>query len=149
MESWQHWSVTLDDPDNPALAFDVGLLMLGERTELSRNFNLGSERRRETVNQSLESEYGVITVGANLYQRTRFAASWKTTTAGERAELDTFLLEIERERGGMLFIPQPDETEAFYGRLVTDHALVRTSPDITEVSGLEFLEDSVGRSLFT
>lgn len=148
-ETWRYWSLIIDDPTNPNGAFEIGLLLMGESTMLTRGFNFGSGRRRETVNQALESEYGVITAGANLFQRTRFLASWKTTNANERAELDEFLLRLEKERGGMLFIPYPDEAEAFYGRFMTDYDLVRTRPDIAEVSGLEFLEDSVGHSVFT
>lgn len=146
-EEWRYWSVTIDDSTNPAV-IEAGLLVIGEATELTRDFSFGAAKNRETVNQSLESEYGVITTGANIYQRTRFIASWKTTDASERTELDEFLLGLEKERGGMLFIPYPDEAEAFYGRFMTDYSLVRTGPDIAELSGLEFLEDSVGKSLF-
>ena len=149
VETWRYWSLTVDDPTNPELVFEIGLLLMGEATELTRDFNFGTEKRRETVNQVLESEYGVITAGQNLFQRTRIVASWKTTDATERAALDNFLLTLEKERGGLLFIPYSDETEAFYGRFVTDYSIIRTGPDIAEISGLEFLEDSPGRSVFS
>jgi hypothetical protein len=148
LEIWQHWSVSIDDPDNAALAFDLGLIIIGESREFPRGFNWGSERRRETLNQTLESEYGVLTVGSNLFQRTRFSCSLKATTATERIQIDRFLTALERERHGLFLIPEPLEEEAFYGRLYTDHVLRRTSPEITEFSGLEFVEDSAGRSVF-
>jgi hypothetical protein len=147
-ETWQYWSLTIDDAGNPDGLLEIGLLMAGAAVELTRDFNFGWEARRETLNQVLESEYGVITTGSNLYQRTRFIASWKATSGAEREELDTFLTGLEKERGGMLFIPDPSAAKSYYGRLLTDHAIIRTSPDIAELNGLEFLEDSVGKSLF-
>ena len=147
-EQWQYWSLTIDDSSNPDGVIEAGLLSLGQATQLSRNFNLGSERRRETVNQVLESEFGVIATGINLFQRTRFACSFKATSDQERIELDEFLLRLERARSGLLFIPDAAEGAAYYGRLMTDHAVVRTFQDISEISGLEFVEDSAGRSIF-
>lgn len=147
-QSWQYWSVIVDDPTNPAMAIEIGMLAMGTAISLSRNFDWGAEVSRETLNQVLESEYGVLTVGQNLFQRTRFKASWKATSTTERVELDTFLAGLERERKGMLFIPYPDESEAFYGRFMADYSLVRPDFGVTEVPDLEFVEDSVGRSIF-
>jgi hypothetical protein len=147
-EVWQYWSIEVQDSSNPANAFDIGLLVMGERSVLSRNFNMGWEVRRETLNQVLESDYGVITVGPNLYQRSRFVGSWKATSTAERDELDGFFSQLQREHSGLFFIPDPDDSYSFFGRLNTDHALMRKFNEITEISGLEFLEDSPGRSLF-
>ena len=148
LETWRYWSLTIDDASNPDGVLEMGLLLHGLKWQLTRNFNLASERRSETVNQALESEFGVITTGQNLYQRTRFVATWKTTTDAERLALAEFLARLEKERGGLAWIPDPDETVAYYGRLVTDHSEVRRFAHITDFSGLELLEDSTGRSLF-
>jgi hypothetical protein len=147
-ETWQYWSLTLDDAGNPSGALEAGLLVIGEATELMRDFSLGSDSRRETVNQVLTSEYGVLTVGSNLYQLTRFVASWKTTSDAERSELSSFLLRLEKERGGLFFIPDTEDDAAYFGRLVSNHNEVRRYRNITDFNGLEFLEDSVGKSLF-
>jgi hypothetical protein len=146
-QTWRYWLLLIDDPTNGDGYLETGLLPFGVKTALTRGFQYGFSRRRETINQVLETEYGVIDVGANLTQRTRFIASWKTGSHAERDELDSFLLGLERERKGLLFIPDPDAPESFYGRFLLDYALTQTSPDITEISGLEFLEDSPGRSL--
>lgn len=148
LETWRYWSVSIDDPDNAELAFDVGLIIIGESREIPRGFNWGSERRLETRNQFLESEYGVLTVGSNLFQRTRMTCSMKATSTAERVAIGKFLSALERERHGLFLIPEPTEEEAFYGRLVADHVVRRSSPDTTEFSGLEFVEDSAGRSVF-
>ena len=147
-ETWQYWSLTIDDLSNPDGVLEIGLLLQGLKWELTRDFDLGSRRRRETVNQALESEFGVMTTGANLYQRTRFVATWKTTSDAERLALSEFLARLEKERGGLLWIPDPEDTVAYYGRLVNDHEEVRPFANITGFGELEFLEDSVGKSLF-
>jgi hypothetical protein len=148
-ETWQYWSLTLDDSGNPDGVLESGLWAMGEATELLRDFSLGSAQQRETVNQALESEYGVITAGPNLYQRTRFVASWKTTSDAERYALREFLLRLEKERGGLFFIPDTEDDAAYFGRLVSDHSEVRRYRNITDFNGLAFLEDSVGKSLFS
>jgi hypothetical protein len=146
-ETWRYWLFIIDDPANPDTYIEVGLALLGSKITLDRAFDFGWSKRRETVNQALSTEYGVTVAGQNIYQRTRLALSFKAITAGQRDALDDFLLGLERERRGLLFIPVPTETEAFYGRLVTDFALVRTEGGVTEVADLELLEDSPGRSL--
>jgi hypothetical protein len=148
LETWQYWSLTVDDSGNPAGVIEFAIPMVGLKWQLTRDFNFGSEQRRETVNQALESEYGVLTTGSNIYQRTRFVASWKTTSDAERTELSDFLLRLEKERSRLFIIPDPEDAAAYYGRLVSDHNEVRRYKNITDFTGLEFLEDSVGKSIF-
>jgi hypothetical protein len=147
LEVWRYWSLSIDDPDNPALAFDVGLVILGELRSFE-GFQLGLDWPSETVNQSLETEYGHLNIGANLFQRARFSATVKTDNAMDRKAVNNFLVALERERTGLLLIPDQDDDDVFYGRLLSDHLMSRTSPDITEFTGLEFVEDSPGRSVF-
>lgn len=147
-QTWQHWSITIDDGANPDLAIEIGMLMLGETAEISKNFRWRSRRRRETLNQSLQSELGVYTVGSNIYQRRRFLCEWEFDSAAERDEIDDFLTGLEREKNGLFLIPDPNETEAYYGRLITDHEVRQDDPNNGSIGAVEFLEDSFGRSIF-
>lgn len=146
-QSWRYWLLDIDDPLNGDGYIEIGMLVLGSKTALSRNFDWGFAESLETINQAIETEYGVIDVGQNITQRTRLTASWKTTTTAERNELTAFLAGLKREKEGLLFIPDPDAPESYYGRLVRDFTKIRDTPEVARFLEMEFTEDSPGRSL--
>lgn len=146
-QSWRYWLLTIDDPLNSDGYLECGLMMLGVKTTLARTQNWEFQLGRETINQVLETEYGVIDAGPNITQRMRFTASWKTTTLAERQDLEAFLSGLQRQRRGLFFSPDPDFGEGFYGRFMSDYTLVRETPNVLSVDDLEFLEDSPGRAL--
>ena len=117
--TFKHWGLTVSDPANTNGYLTIGYVMAGELTTLPFNFKLGWNWAEEFLNTRGVSQWG----RRFTYKGTRIARIKMDFDPLRQDEADT-LRNLVRSLDGdgqpMLLIPDRDDLEAVFGRVVSN-----------------------------
>ena len=142
-ESWRYWSIEIDDETNYEGYIQVGYVMLGVATEMAHGFATNWSVQRQTNIRMIENTFLQPMVGRRISRGSSVTLTFHGLTDALKTTLDNFLLDLQKWRDPMIFWPDTDETEGFFGRLNVNHSVDRFRPGVTNIVNVEFMSDGI------
>ena len=142
-ESHKNWSIELDDEANSDGHLSVGYIVIGLKTALDLQFQPEWTRRRNKIVRSVLNENHNPMVGRKISEGYLVTVNFAGMDSTERDAIDTFLDSLDRVVDPILFVPTPDETRAYFGRLFEDFEITQMTGEAS-VPVLSFLTDGHG-----
>lgn len=142
-ESWRYWSIEIDDKTNWEGFLQVGYVVLGVATAQAHGFATNWNVIRTPHVRFVDNEFSQPMVGRSISQGSTVALIVHGLTDAQRVTLDDWLLSLQMQRDPMIFWPDTAETEAYFGRLNTQHVINRQISGLSRVLGVEFKADGI------
>ena len=139
----RYWSITLTDAGHSDNFLSVGYLVMGVKVTLSTQFLPEWTKERVKVVRRSENEIGVPMIGSKLFEGTRVGMTFGGLSITERNEVDSFLDSMDLGVDPLLFIPDYDEADGFYGRLEESHIIEQQNSNVASI-GCVFITHNFG-----
>ena len=143
-ETWRHWSFELNDSGHPDNHVRAGYAMLGVKTAMSLQIMPGYPLEIQTIVRQVENEFGVPMIGSKVAEPSLIGVRWEGLSATQRNEVRDFLKSLDLGGDPVLIVPDPDDTEASFGRLQQGWTINQIQPNNAAIDDVTFLTDGFG-----
>ena len=143
--AYKYWRWEFENESNAEGFLQVGYLMMGTEVQfINLGFLYGWELIPDSINRVNSSDLGVPLVGINLGNNDQYNLTFEALSGADRTTLKDWIAGLKREKNPLFFVPDPDNTDAIFGRLVSKFSLREVNPGLTKFSRIRFQEDNVG-----
>ena len=98
----------------------------------------------ETLVRQVENEFGVPMVGSKVAEPSRIGVRWEGLSASQRNEVRDFLTSLDLGVDPVFIVPDPDDSEAYFGRLQQGWMVNQIQPNNAAIDDVTFLTDGFG-----
>lgn len=140
-QTYQYWTLSVDDPANLDGFLRIGYLMMGELTQPGFTFQYGWRRSRSYDGVRHRTEYGTPLV-AGLFSQTTSQWNFGPLTQANADTLAGIIDDAAGDEHPLLVIPDTTVNECYFGRFGMTEVQTRNFRTYMPVS---FAEDGPGR----
>jgi hypothetical protein len=145
-QTYKNWSIEFDDESNSDGYLSFGYIMLGSKTALDLQFQPEWTRRRNKVVRMVLNENHNPMVGRKISEGYLVTVTFLGMDSTQRDAIDTLLDSLDRVVDPVLFVPTPDETRAYFGRLLEDFEIAQATGQ-AGIPVLSFITDGDGTTV--